>query len=55
MRKIKALYTLSGSGKIFVSKDKEYDLHEIGNEFFIFDNYGEKLTLTKEEIAYRFE
>lgn len=52
MRKIKALYTLSGDGKISISKDKQYELYE---ESYVIDNYGNKLELTKNEILYRFK
>lgn len=50
----RALYTLSGNGKISISKDKEYKIEEDKLGIYVIDNYGEKVYLTPEELKYRF-
>lgn len=56
-----ALETLSdcGKGKILISKGKEYKLEKEGYSFhtryYIIDNHGDRLYLTKEEVLSKFK
>jgi len=54
-----ALETLSDNGKELITKDKKY---VIGKEdcgyktkYFVIDNYGDKLYLTREEVLSKFK
>lgn len=56
---MKALETLSGNGNIYISKDKEYEIktEPMGNyaRYYLIDNYGDKMYLTKGEVKTKFK
>lgn len=51
---IKATHTLSDNKIIYITKGKEYQLQKDINGFYIIDNSGERMTLTPDDIKYRF-
>jgi len=54
-----ALETLSANGKVYISKGKKYvigkESYGYNTRYYIIDNYGDKLYLTKEEVVSKFK
>jgi len=54
-----ALETLSANSKVLISKGKKYRIGKetYGNTFkyYVIDDYGEKLYITKEDIVSKFK
>jgi len=53
-----ALETISDNDKELITKDKKYTLgveFDYNTKYYVIDNYGEKLYLTKEEALSKFK
>jgi len=54
-----ALETLSANGKELITKGKKYVIGKedcgYSTKYFVIDNYGDRLYLTKEELLYKFK
>lgn len=56
MKNVIAMYTLSDHNKVYISKDKEYEVHVDENgEQYIYDNDGKKMIFTSAELKERFQ